>query len=121
MIRWFEQLYRDDFVRNNPRSCMKIVKSKKIYKKRVTVIALASNPENLFDIIRSRELSFGYYKKKDLYILGLAKNRKSAIRLLKELVNDVWYQDEFAPRRYFSTDRFVTGQALVKQWKRGKK
>jgi hypothetical protein len=121
MIRWYEQLYTDDFIVRNMKYHMKRVESGKDQKKRITIITLASNPDNLFDIVDSRELSFCYYRKRDIYILGLAKNKKEAIQLLIQLVNKVWKRDEFNPREYFSKDKFMTRKDLERQQKRGKR
>lgn len=114
MVKWFEQLYMDEFVKKNPKRCMKRVESAKLHKRNITIIALASNSENLFDIIGSRELFFQYYKKKTMYVLGIAKNRNEAIDLLQQLLIDACGKDGFTPRKYFSKDKFISYKDIKK-------
>lgn len=107
MILWFEQLYMDEYVKKHPVRCMKKIESPKLLKRGVTVIALASNSDNLFDIIGSRELFFRHYKKNNIYILALAKNKEEAINLLQQLIKDAFDGTEFIPKKYFSRNRFT--------------
>jgi len=56
----------------------------------VYVITLASNPENLLDIIPSWELLQKRYPKKDMYIIGLAGNYEEALLLAGQIVQEVF-------------------------------
>ncbi len=67
----------------------------------IYVIALSSNPDNLLDIIPSRELLQKAYPKKNLYIVGLAKGYEEAIELAGRIVAEVYRQTgAFAVRNY---------------------
>ena len=54
----------------------------------VYVIACASNPDNLLDIIPAWQLMQKGYPKKDLKIIGLAKGYDDAIALVQQIVEE---------------------------------
>lgn len=104
MIKWYHKLYMDNSI------SMKVDKIKKSIehnKKAIGVycIALASNENNLFDIINVNELLFDYYKRQDINIIGLARGRESAKRLVVRIIEDVYRETgDFKAREYFSED-----------------
>lgn len=89
MIKWCDKLYMDDEVKKKPVKWKKKLEQEKI-SYGLYCIALASNQNNLFDIICCNELLFRYYRQKNIYIVGLAKSRESAILLVQEIVNDIF-------------------------------
>lgn len=109
MIMWFDKLYIDESLKKHKKHCMKRIEAQKLWKKNYTVIALASNETDLFDIIESRELFFKYYKQKKIYIAGVARNQESALELLQQMLLDSYEQEEFLPRKTFSKEHFVYG------------
>lgn len=89
MIRWSRELYLDEQVSNKPEKWKKRVEQAKpsisLY-----CICFASNENNLFDIINCNEFFFQYYKKKELFIVGLSKTREDAIDLLQDILEDIY-------------------------------
>ena len=72
----------------------------------IYVITLASNEQNLLDIIPSHELLQKGYPKKDLYVVGLAKGYQEAIETAVSIVDEV-YQNTggFAVASYLEEKR----------------
>ena len=56
----------------------------------IYVIALASNPQNLLDIIPAQELMQKAYPKKDIYIIGLAHGMEEAQDVVKQIIDEVY-------------------------------
>lgn len=68
----------------------------------IYVIALASNPKNLLDVVPAWELMQKHYPKKGKYIVGLAGSYDEALEIVTEIVTEV-YRDtgQFQVSRYF--------------------
>lgn len=58
----------------------------------VYCIAMASNPNNLFDIYNTNEFLFQYYRQKEIKVVGLASSKESAFEMVADIVNDVYQQ-----------------------------
>jgi hypothetical protein len=54
------------------------------------VVTLASNPDNLLDIIPARELMQKGYPKKDLMIIGIAKGYNEALLVVQRVIEDTY-------------------------------
>ena len=88
-MRWYENLYVGSSIAH---------KTEKIkWKIRhnagqidIYVITLASNPQNLLDVIRAQELMQKAYPKKELFIIGLARGYDEALELVKQIVDEVY-------------------------------
>jgi len=88
-MKWYDNLYVGESIRH---------KTEKIkWKIRhnagqidIYVIAKASNPQNLLDIIPAHELMQKSYPKKDLYIIGLAHGMSEAHELVKQIIDEVY-------------------------------
>lgn len=107
MIHWYRDLYMDESVQKNPEKCKKRVAKRKPWKKSYVAIALAQNPANLFELIETRQLFFRRYQYLDMYVIGLATNKKEAVTLLQKIVKDIWYKNpEFQPREFFDKSDF---------------
>lgn len=69
----------------------------------IYVITLASNTQNLLDIIPSYELMQKGYPKKDMVIVGLAKGYDEAIEVAASIVDEVYHSTgTFAVRAYLA-------------------
>lgn len=69
----------------------------------IYVIALASNEQNLLDIIPARELMQKGYPKQGLYIVGLAKGYEEAVEVAASIVDEVYRATgSFAVRSYLT-------------------
>lgn len=62
----------------------------------VYIIALASNPRNMLDIIPARELLQKGYPKKDMRIIGLAGNYSEALELVRRIVEETYNATGYA-------------------------
>lgn len=88
MVRWCEKLYTDETVGKKPEKWKKKVEKEKpaidLY-----CVCIASNPDNLFDIINCNEMLFRYYKRNTVTVAGLARSREAAVALVEEMVEDM--------------------------------
>lgn len=72
----------------------------------IYVIALASNEQNLLDIIPARELMQKGYPKQGLYIVGLAKGYEEAVEVAASIVDEVYQATgSFAVRSYLTAGK----------------
>lgn len=72
----------------------------------IYVIALASNEQNLLDIIPARELMQKGYPKQKLYIVGLAKGYEEAVEVAVSIVDEVYQATgSFAVRSYLTAGK----------------
>lgn len=72
----------------------------------IYVIALASNEQNLLDIIPAQELLQRGYPKKHLCVVGLAGGYEEAIEVAASIVDEVYKKTgAFAVRRYLAEKR----------------
>lgn len=86
MIRWHENLYMDSEVSSNPQKYMSEVENDKIHIFPVYCVTVASNPNNLFDIIASNELMFKHYRRNCIDIIGIAHSYKDAVTIVRAIV-----------------------------------
>lgn len=101
MIRWADELYLSDDLKKKKKKMMKCIENGNLSFE-VYVIMLASNTDNLFDIINANELQFPYYLKKDNYILGIAGSRWLAKLLIKDIIEEIYNKTGgFLVREYF--------------------
>lgn len=56
----------------------------------IYVIALASNPDNLLDMIPARELMQKGYPKQNLRIIGLAKGYDEGVEVITQIIHDTY-------------------------------
>lgn len=101
MIKWYDNLYMDDVVQRKQKKIIQAInKEKPLFG--TYCIAFASNKSNLFDIINVNELLFKHYKRNDIYIIGLAFGRDSAIEVMINMIQEIYQvSGEFDVRKYF--------------------
>ena len=88
-MEWYKKLYTGESIRD---------KSEKIKWKinhnagqiQIYIISLASNQENLLDLIPAREIMQKGYPRKNLFIVGLAKGREEAVEVAQQIVLEVY-------------------------------
>jgi len=108
MIHWYRKLYMDEDVAEHPKRCKRHVMQRKPWKKSYFVVTLATNPDNLFEIMETRQLFFRRYSYLDLYVVGLAVNYDSAVELLQKILLEMekkdgtFLTDKFFPEKDFS-------------------
>lgn len=72
----------------------------------IYVITLASNEQNLLDIIPAQELMQKGYPKQNLYIVGLAKGYGEAVEVAVSIVDEVYTNTgTFAIRSYLTSNK----------------
>ena len=88
-MKWYENLYVGERIQH---------KAEKIkWKIRhnagqidIYVITIASNPQNLLDIIPAQELMQKAYPKKDMYVIGLAHGMEEAKQIVTQIIDEVY-------------------------------
>lgn len=108
MIYWYRDLYMDEKVAKHPKKCKKRIARRRPWKRSYVAITLASNSENLFDIIETRQLFFRRYSYLDIYVVGLAASQDAARQLLQEIVEQMWSEDTgICVRDFFKKEDFT--------------
>ena len=88
-MEWYQELYTGDSIQGKTdRIKWKIIHN--AGQLGIYVIALASNPENLFDIIPSWELMQKHYPKRQIVIIGLAKGWEEAVEVVKQIITEIY-------------------------------
>ncbi len=88
-MRWYDHLYVGDSIASKAgRIKWKINHNAGTFS--IYVIALASNPDNLLDIIPARELMQKGYPKKELMIIGLAKGYAEALEVVQRIIEETY-------------------------------
>ena len=101
MIKWSGKLYMDETVKKQPDKWKKRLEENKLSYS-LFCITLASNENNLFDIMDCNELWFRHYRKNDIYVVGLASDKGSAFKLVENMVQDIYSETGgFQVREYF--------------------
>ena len=115
MLHWYRNLYMDEAVQKKTEKSKRRVEmchksfrqSLCFWKQDYYVIMLAENPQNLFEIIEIRQLFFRRYQHMDLYVVALAVTKERAVRLLKDMLTEIWESDrQFCVRGYFDKEDF---------------
>jgi hypothetical protein len=105
MIKWAKNLYLSDNI--STKKLDNIIKSVENGKLMFEVycILLASNPDNLFDIMNANEFLFPYYKRKENYVIGLATSKVEAFELVKDMIDIVYKEtNNFSVREFFTDE-----------------
>ncbi len=90
-MKWYNNLYVGESIQH---------KTKKIKWKikhnagqiNIYVIAIASNPQNLLDIIPAQELMQKGYPKKEILVIGLAQGMEEAQLVVKQIIDEVYHE-----------------------------
>lgn len=105
MIKWAEEMYFDQYVKKRKRRIMWAIQTGRV-KLGIYCITLAGNPENLLEIMDVNELKFPYYKRQDIYILGLALGRERAMKLVAHIIDEVYQETGDVKVREYFQDRW---------------
>ena len=107
MIHWYQKLYMDEMVSEHPRRCKKQVMQRKPWKKSYFAITLATNPNNLFEIMETRQLFFRRYSYMDLYVVGLTETYENAVQVLQQILLEMEKEEgTFSTDTYFKKTEF---------------
>ncbi len=58
----------------------------------IFLITLPSNPQNLLDILPANLLLQPYYKRQDIYVLGMGKGRDETLELLRAFIERIYVE-----------------------------
>lgn len=101
MIKWYPNLYLDPVTKKYEGKIKRRMQKKK-RTRCIYCIALATNGNDLLDILYTDELLFHYYNNKEIYIIGLATTKASALDLTVQIVEDLYKKTGgFDARKYF--------------------
>lgn len=104
MVEWYKDLYLDGITGK-----FEAVVRDKIERERLQYpcfcIMLASNPNNLLDIINVNELLLPYYKKKKILILGLAASRNQGKTLAAHIIEEIYKETGGVDVRSYFTNK----------------
>ena len=104
-MKWYKDLYVGESIRHKT----KIIKWKIKHNAgqiNIFVITIASNPQNLMDIIPAHELMQKAYPKKELFVIGLAKGKTEAYKVVTQIIDEVYRETGgFAVLPYLQTKK----------------
>lgn len=89
---WYKTLYVGDTVKKKADRIRKRMDRKKYQPGDIKVITLASNPQNLLDIVSANELLQPYLRKNCPPIVGLANGQQEAMELVRRIVEETYRQ-----------------------------
>lgn len=101
-MEWYNKLYISPSAKKKSRRIIWKIKHKAgtigIY-----IITIASNKQNLLDIIPANDVMFLQYPRRDVYVIGIAKGYNEAIELATSIVQEVYEKTGgFDVRAFFS-------------------
>ena len=104
-MKWYKYLYVGESIRHKT----EIIKWKikhNVGQINIFVITIASNPRNLLDIIPAQELMQKGYPKKGLLVIGLAKGKDEAYKVVAQIIDEVYRKTgSFAVLPYLQTKK----------------
>lgn len=102
MVEWATKLYIGRNLEKNKEKAIASI-NKRMATFGIYLIAFASQPDNLFDIMDANELLFPHYKRADIRIIGLAEGKEEAIDLVHGMIMEVYKATgDFKVRDYFT-------------------
>lgn len=101
-MRWYKNLYRGELSPRRSKRVLFCIRHN-ILQLNTYIITLALSDSEQLDLIPARELLQKAYPKKNLSIIGIAKNYEDALAVLERIVQDVFKKDPALNiRQYFS-------------------
>lgn len=88
-MKWYKDLYLGEMIAADAKNIIKKIKNKKLVPG-VYVIAVASNPANLMDVIPGWELLQKGYPKEDIRIIGLASGKTEAMEVVRQIIDETY-------------------------------
>ena len=91
-MKWYHNLFLGETIAPKYKKIIRTIKYNKITKiaPNIYVIAFASNPHNLLDIIPAWELMQKGYPKEHIRIIGLAQGKKEAFEVVRQIVDETY-------------------------------
>lgn len=102
MISWNSRLYVGEKMKKRQEKVISSINNREATLG-VYCITFASHPANLFDILEANELLFPHYNRSEIRIVGLAMGKEEAVRLVQEMLMEVYGKTGgFNVRAYFT-------------------
>lgn len=103
-MKWYRKLYLGDNAKDAKYKIIGKVRTNK-FQFDTYLITLSNNPDNLLDIYLANFLLQPHFKKSnfldDIYVVGIAKGRDEAFRLIEKIIFEVYSNTgEFKLREY---------------------
>lgn len=103
-MKWYDTLYLGESIKNAHKIKWKLNHNAGVVG--IYVIAFASNPANLLDIIPSWELKQKAYPKDRIKVIGLARGYGEALELVRRIVEETYRNtNDVDVWRYLKEDR----------------
>lgn len=90
VLEWHSDMYMDEVVAGEPERYKQLVEDDKLCIPTIYCVTLASNRDNLLDIISCNELMFAHYRRNRIPVVGLAASYKKAVNLVIDMVLDTY-------------------------------
>jgi hypothetical protein len=104
-MKWYRKLYIGETARKKRYQIVWKVKHR-AGMLGVYLITLSSNEENLLDIFDSSILLQPYYKKEDIFIVGIACGYDEAIEIVTRIIDELYRETgDFKIRQYLTNER----------------
>ncbi len=112
-MKWYQELYAGESIKEKTDKIKWKIKHN-AGQLQIYVITLASNPQNLMDIIPAWELMQKHYPKKNIWIVGLAKGYNEAVEVVIRILMEVYeHTGAFGVREYLVNK---TAESRGKPW-----
>ncbi len=112
MLYWYRDLLIGEKMKKNPEKYMKKIEKhyqanpngkifgkKKPPIKEFFVVVRAGNPDNLFEVMGTRQWFFKHYSKTDIYIIGMFQSEDEALEAIQSMLSEGYTGDpEYDPR-----------------------
>lgn len=86
-MHWYKNLYIGENAKENKQKIIRNIKRRKL-QFGAYVLALPESDHNILDIYPSIVLLQPYFKKKDLFVLGIASSKDEAYEVMEQIVMD---------------------------------
>ena len=119
-MTWYEDLYVGESILHKKNKVIWNIRHD-VVQLNIYVITLASNDQNLLDIIPARELLQKGYPKKDLFIAGLAQGYEEAVEVAVSIVDLVYRRTGgFGIRTYLTEEHSDSGGSETSDSREGR-
>lgn len=103
MLEWHRNMYMDEVVASEPERYKRLVSDDRLCIPAIYCVTLASNKDNLLDIISCNELLFSHYRRNSIPVVGLAASYRNATGLVMDIVLDAYrLTGTYNVRRFFN-------------------
>ncbi len=89
MLKWYKKLYIGDNAKKNASSTIRKVNHKRVVFD-VYLVTVASNPENLLEIISANQLLMAVPRKMCPLIVGIASGYAEAVELVQKIITETY-------------------------------